>query len=53
MSKLYFLCVKKEPSQTTIKSSTLLPIPQLRQAAPEDLVTSLMVTVEIGLPDAV
>jgi len=43
----------KEQSQATIESSTFLPIPQLRQAAPEDLVTYLMVTAEVGLPDAV
>jgi len=30
-----------------------LPIPQLGQAAPEDLVTNLMVTAEVGLPDVV
>jgi len=30
-----------------------LPIPQLGPAAPEDFVTYLMVTAEVGLPDAV
>jgi len=40
-------------SQTTIESSTILSIPQLGQAAPEDFVTYLMVTAELGLPDAV
>jgi len=40
-------------SQTTIKSSTFQSIPKLGQAAPEDLVAYLMVTAEVGLPDAV
>jgi len=39
--------------QTTMESSAFLPIPQLSQAAPEDLVTYLMVTAEVGLLDAV
>jgi len=33
-------------SQTTIEPSTFLSIPQLCQAAPEDLVTYLLVTSE-------
>jgi len=40
-------------AQTTIESSTFLSISQLGQAAPEDLVLYLMVTAEVGLPDAV
>jgi len=40
-------------SQTTTEPSTFVSIPQLGQAAPEDLVTYLMVTAEVGLPDAV
>jgi len=40
-------------SQSTIESSTFLQIPQLGQAAPEDFVTYLMVTAEVGMPDAV
>jgi len=43
----------REQSQTTIESSAFLSIPQLGQAAPEDFVTYLMVTAEVGLPDAV
>jgi len=42
-----------EQSQTTIESSTFLPFPQLGQAASKDLVTYLMVTAEVGLPNAV
>jgi len=41
-------------SQTTIESSKflLVGLPQLGQAAPADLVSYLMVTAEVGLPDA-
>jgi len=42
----------KGQTQTTIESLAFLPIPQLGQAAPKDLVTYLMVTAEVGLPDA-
>jgi len=37
----------EETSQTTIESSTFLPIPQLGEAALEDLVTYLIVTAEV------
>jgi len=40
-------------SQTTIESLAFLPIPQLRQAAPEELVTYLLVTADATQPDAV
>jgi len=39
--------------QTTIDSSVFLAIPQLVPAAPEDFVSYLMVTADVGLPDAV
>jgi len=39
--------------QTTTESSAFLPIPQLGPAAPEDFVTYIMATAEVGLPDAV
>jgi len=39
--------------QTTTEPSTFLTIPQLGPAAREDLVANLMVTAEVGPPDAV
>jgi len=50
-----FLCVKGNNPKpvTTIESSAVQLIPQLGQAAPEDLVTYLMVTAEVKLSDAV
>jgi len=38
-------------NQTTTESSAFPPFPQLGLAAPEDLVTYLMVTAEAWLPD--
>jgi len=49
----HFSCINGKQSQTTIKSSTFLPIPQLGQAAPVDKVTYQIVTAEVGLPDAI
>jgi len=48
-----FLCVKRINPKTNIDSSEFLPIHQLGQAIPENFVTYLMVTAEVGLPDAV
>jgi len=48
-----FLCVKWNNHKATTESSTFLPIPQLGHNAPEDKVTYVMMTAEVGLPDAV
>jgi len=48
-----FLSYLNKKSETTIESLAFLPIPQLNQAAPEDPVTYVMMTGEVGLPNAV
>jgi len=45
--------VWKKQSQTTIESLAFRPIPQVGKTAPEDLVTYLMLRIEVGLPNAV
>jgi len=43
----------KGDNPTPIESSEFLSLPQLGQAASEDIVISLMMTAEVELPDAV